>query len=84
MGAAGMGMEKSELFLQDMERELHDLCQPLTALQCGLELGQMCGDEGSLTTAVESGLREASRLFRGIQDMRERLLRELARVGDGA
>jgi len=77
-------MEKSELFLRELENGLHDLCQPLTALQCGLELGQMCGDARSLTTAVESGLTEASRLFRGIQGMRERLLCELGRAGDRA
>jgi signal transduction histidine kinase len=69
--------------LKTIERELHDLCQPLTTLQCRLELAEMCADEVSLMEAVKGSLQETERLFRGIQLMRERLQRELARGVDG-
>ena len=70
--------------LREIERELHDLCQPLTTLQCRLELGQMCGDEASLMEAVEGGLQEITKLFRGIGRMRERLMLEMGHAVDGA
>ena len=76
-------MEKKNVFLQGLENELHDLCQPLTTLQCRLELGRMCGDEVSMMEAIDGGLMETMRLFDGIGKLRERLLREMDRVGDG-
>ena len=75
-------MGSNQIFLEELEKELHDLCQPLTALQCRLELGLMCGDETSLMEAVEGGLVEMERLFQGIETMRARLLRELGRGKD--
>lgn len=56
-----------------LERELHDLCQPLTALQCQLELGQMIGDRESLSDAVNGALAESARMFAAIASMRDRL-----------
>jgi len=84
MSAAGSGLVRNDLILREMERELHDLCQPLTKLQCGLELGQMCGDEASLMEAVEGALVETATLFQGIGVMRERLVREMGRGVDGS
>ena len=84
MSAAGSGLVRNDLILREMERELHDLCQPLTKLQCGLELGQMCGDESSLMEAVEGALVETAKLFQGIGVMRERLVREMGRGVDGS
>jgi len=75
-------MEKKQGFLEELEKELHDLCQPLTALQCRLELGQMCADEQSLMEAVEGALIETERLFQSVESMRARLLRELGRGED--
>jgi len=82
--SAGSGLVRNDLILREMERELHDLCQPLTKLQCGLELGQMCGDESSLMEAVEGALVETAKLFQGIGVMRERLVREMGRGVDGS
>ena len=45
-------MGRKDCMLQEIESELHDLCQPLTTLQCRLELGLMCGDVASLMEAV--------------------------------
>ena len=77
-------MEKRDVFLRELENELHGLCQPLTTLQCRLELGRMCGDEVSMMEAIDGGLMETMRLFDGIGKLRERLLHEMDRVGDGS
>jgi hypothetical protein len=71
--------EQAEM-LQRLDRELHDLCQPLTALQCRLELAAMCGDEVSLMEGVKGSSEDMERLFVGIGTMREQLQREMARV----
>ena len=84
MSAVVTAVVRKDSMLREMERELHDLCQPLTKLQCGLELGQMCGDEASLMEAVEGALVETAALFQGIGVMRERLVREMGRGVDGA
>jgi hypothetical protein len=59
---------------RELELDLHDLCQPLTTLQCQLELGAMCGDQKALMEAVEGGLAETAKMFRFIGEMRGRLL----------
>ena len=73
---------KKQAPFEELTKQLHDLCQPLTALQCRLELGRMCGDEQSLTEAVEGGLVETERLVQGVETMRTWLLRELGRNED--
>lgn len=75
-------MGSNQTLLEELEKELHDLCQPLTALQCRLELGLMCGDETSLMEAVEGGLVDTERIFQSVGTMRARLLRELGRGED--
>lgn len=62
--------------LKEIEQDLHDLCQPLTSLQCRLELAQMIGNPVSLREAVDAGLEDTRRLFAGVSAMRERLLHE--------
>jgi len=71
-----MATQIQSAILKEIERDLHDLCQPLTSLQCRLELAQMMGDAGSLREAVDGGLEDTRRLFAGVSAMRERLLRE--------
>jgi len=63
--------------LREMDRELHDLCQPLTTLQCRLELAQMIGDAASLKEAVDGGVEETLRIFAAVARMRETLHRAL-------
>ena len=57
----------------DIDRELHDLSQPLTSLMCQLELGKMMGDAESMAVAVDGALLECRRLFDGFAAMRNRL-----------
>jgi hypothetical protein len=58
------------------EKDLHDLCQPLTTLQCRLEYAQMLDDEVSLREAVEGGLMECQRMMASIEVMRSRLIEQ--------
>ena len=65
-------MPNTQLYA-DIDKELHDLCQPLTNLSCFLELGQMMGDQDSMRTSVDGALVECRRMFEGIANMRGRL-----------
>lgn len=60
-------------FLYELEDELHDLCQPLTALQFRLELGKFLGDPEALRVAVDGALEETDRMIDAVKRMRERL-----------
>jgi hypothetical protein len=64
---------RSEMDLDQSNIELHDLCQPLTALQCRLELARMLGHTEALEEAVHGGLEETRRMFEIIAHMRQRL-----------
>jgi hypothetical protein len=54
-----------------MEAVLHDLCQPLTILQCKLELGLMKNDQEAAKAAMTEGLRECIRLNEAVKTMRD-------------
>jgi C4-dicarboxylate-specific signal transduction histidine kinase len=69
-----MTTSRDEIDLEQSHAELHDLCQPLTALQCRLEIGKMLGDAGSLEEAINGALEETRRMFEVIARMRQRLL----------
>jgi signal transduction histidine kinase len=72
-----MQIASREAFAQEMRAHLHELCQPLTALQCRLEMGIIHGGQPELLReTVQDSLIETSRLFAAIAAMRERLLSE--------
>jgi hypothetical protein len=50
---------------------LHDLCQPLTTLQCRLELADLVGTPEACRDAVKGGLVECMRLSEAVSSMRE-------------
>jgi signal transduction histidine kinase len=54
-----------------MSRLLHDLCQPLTTLQCRLELATLTGTDQGYREAVDLGLAECARLTAAVGSMRE-------------
>lgn len=60
--------------LEQMHADLHALCQPLTALQCRLEIGRMLGHDSALQEAVDGGLVETRRMFEVIERMRQHLV----------
>jgi hypothetical protein len=61
--------------LVGMEAVLHDLCQPLTILQCKLELGLLKGDQEAAHAAMTDGLRECTRLTAAVNAMRDLMRR---------
>ena len=75
-----MSLSGPDDVLDQLHADLHELCQPLTALQCRLEIGQMMGNEEALIEAVDGGLEETRRMFEVIDRMRQRLIREDAIV----
>lgn len=63
--------------MREIAASLHDLCQPLTALQCRLEMGQMFGTTEAYAEAISEALRESERLMVAVSAMRELVRRSL-------
>jgi hypothetical protein len=66
-----MHRQRTEEMITGMEVALHDLCQPLTVLQCKLELGLLKGGEEATHAAVVDGLHECKRMNAVVETMRE-------------
>ena len=63
--------------LVEIERLLHDLAQPLTLLQCRLELASMDpSDHDAMHETVGAALQDTQRLFAGVNQFRVRILGE--------
>jgi hypothetical protein len=71
-----MSAEIPEESLRKIEQLLHDLAQPLTLLQCRLEMGRMSEDVAELKESIDEALTDAERLFAGVNRMRVELLGE--------
>ena len=57
-----------------MRRGLHDLAQPMTALQCRLWLGTMEEQsETSFRATLDESLRECERMINSLRTMQEQL-----------
>ena len=69
----------ADAVLEEMGQALHDLCQPLTTLQCRLEMAGLVGTMEAHREAVDLGLEECSRLVTSVGLMREIL--QAARLG---
>jgi hypothetical protein len=61
-------------FLREIDLELHNLCQPLTALQCRMELARLAGSREAFRGALDDSLEETGRIFKVVARMRECLL----------
>ena len=69
-------MENSRMdtILFEVRQALHDLAQPLTALQCRLFLADMAGDDTvELQRAVQDALVECERMMKRSRQLAERL-----------
>ena len=53
---------REEEGMEQMERALHELCQPLTPPQCGLEVAGLTGTPEAFREAVEIGMTQCARL----------------------
>jgi hypothetical protein len=67
--------------LEELGKSLHNLCQPLTTLQCRLELAGVVGTMEAYREAVDVGLAECSRLMESVASMRAIL--QAARLDSG-
>ncbi len=56
--------------MRRLSKALHDLCQPLTTLQCRLEMAGVVGTDAGYREAVELSLGECSRLMGAVDAMR--------------
>ena len=54
-----------------MDRALHDLCQPLTTLQCRLEVAQMIGSPEACREAIDLGMLECAQLYAAVGILRD-------------
>ncbi len=66
---------RSQIDMEQSHRELHDLCQPLTALRCRLEISRMQGQEAAFADAIDESLEQTQRMFDVVARMRQRLQR---------
>jgi hypothetical protein len=57
--------------MQQIGKALHDLCQPLTTLQCRLELAGVIGSDEAYREAVRLALVECGRVVESVGVMRE-------------
>ena len=74
-------MADSEVTLvEQIDRGLHGMCQPLTVLQCRLALGELSGEPAAMRDAIGEALRECARLNAAVQSMRQTLLQTIGRV----
>ena len=58
-----------------IDEMLHNLCQPLTVLQCRLALGELNGEPAAMRTAIGEALNECVRMNETVGAMREMLLK---------
>lgn len=64
---------RGTLPLEELERDLHDLCQPLTALHCQLESAQIRAGQSDMKEAIVAALGETRRAFQAAAQMQARL-----------
>jgi len=69
--------------MKQIGRALHDLCQPLTTLQCRLEIAELTGTDQACREAVERGLADCTRLAEAVASMRE-IVRAAVRQAESA
>jgi|GEM_PF-4294289 len=54
-------------------KELHELCQPVTAVLCLLELAKMQGEPVDLREGVESAIEQCGRVVQSVERIRRAL-----------
>ncbi len=73
--------------LQRISAALHELCQPLTTLQCRLEMAELVHTPDAYRDAVEAGLTECARLAVAVASMRDSVraaMQQAASAGQGS
>jgi len=62
-----------EALVEGIDHLLHELCQPLTVLQCRLAMGEMSDEPEAMREAIGAALRECARLNNAVHAIREML-----------
>ena len=65
-----MQSSKTADLVSSLDRELHDLAQPISSLQCRLEIAKMLDNEMELRHAVDGSLEDLQRLTQNFRRMR--------------
>ena len=68
---APVGDRSSRTKFKQIAAALHELCQPLTTLQCSLEMAALTDTQEAYREAMEIGLSECRRLVASVESMRE-------------
>jgi hypothetical protein len=68
--------------VEQMSTVLHDMCQPLTALQCRLQMAELMNTCEDYREAVGHGIAECARMAGHVHTLRE-LLRGMSAAADG-
>ena len=63
--------QEREDLMNQIDRVVHDMCQPLTTLRCRLELAGLIGTFEAHQEAVQFGLVECMRLVGDVESLRE-------------
>lgn len=67
--------------MKQLSAALHEMCQPLTTLQCRLEIAALTDTQEAYREAMESGLAECRRMVASVESMRE-ILHEAKREAE--
>jgi hypothetical protein len=78
----GTGMARG-LDRKQIGAALHDLCQPLTTLQCRLEMAGLIDTLEAYREAVEVGMQECLRVGAQVASMRAILRKSVEQAVDG-
>jgi hypothetical protein len=68
--------------VEQMSTVLHDMCQPLTALQCRLQIAELMNSWEDYREAVGHGIADCARLAGHVETLRE-LLGRMSSAADG-
>ncbi len=79
-----MTEQTTEQFVTEVRGALHDLAQPLTALQCRLYLGTLAGgDLAEMQRTIHESLAECERMMHLARALSERLENFTGKGGSG-
>ncbi len=72
-GAAQLPQEKVPITLYELRLALHDLCQPLSALQCRLYLGTLDDHPANMREAIVESVSECERMVEMVRALQNRI-----------
>jgi hypothetical protein len=65
--------EKVPITLYELRVALHDLCQPLSALQCRLYLGTLDDEPSNMREAIMESVSECERMVEMVRALQNRI-----------